>query len=147
MMGTWGFIIKFSQLLCMFKNVYNKMTFFFSKCLTMPPGLQDLKKKKKKSKKLKLIQFESGISGMELSWVGKISCRRKDLLQEEMTTHSNIAPWKIPWTEKFGRLLSMGSQRIRHNSATQPAHTYKKQLIYDYQKLSKVFVIHHGALK
>ena len=33
----------------------------------MPPGLQDLKKKKKKSKKLKLIQFESGISGMELS--------------------------------------------------------------------------------
>ena len=30
MMGTWGFIIQFSQLLCMFKNLYNKMPFFFS---------------------------------------------------------------------------------------------------------------------
>ena len=25
---------------------------------------------------------------------------------------------EIPWTEKFGRLQSMGSQRVRHNEVT-----------------------------
>ena len=33
-------------------------------------------------------------------------------LEEEMTTHSSILAWKIPWTEEFGGLLSMGSQRV-----------------------------------
>ena len=28
---------------------------------------------------------------------------------EEMATHSSILAWKIPWTEKAGRLQSMGS--------------------------------------
>ena len=32
-----------------------------------------------------------------------------------MATHSNILAWRIPWTEKPGRLQSMGSQRVRHN--------------------------------
>ena len=31
-------------------------------------------------------------------------------LEEEMATHSSILAWKIPWTEKPGRLQSMGSQ-------------------------------------
>ena len=39
----------------------------------------------------------------------------EDLLEKEMATHSNILAWKIPWTEKPGRLQSMGSQRVRHN--------------------------------
>ena len=33
-----------------------------------------------------------------------------------MATHSNILAWEIPRTEKPGRLLSMGSQRVRHDS-------------------------------
>ena len=28
-----------------------------------------------------------------------------------MATHSTILAWKIPWTGKFGRLQSMGSQK------------------------------------
>ena len=32
--------------------------------------------------------------------------------EEEMETHSSILAWKIPWTEKPGRLQSMGSQRV-----------------------------------
>ena len=37
------------------------------------------------------------------------------LLEKEIVTYSNTLAWKIPWTEKHGRLLqSMGSQR-RHN--------------------------------
>ena len=34
---------------------------------------------------------------------------------EEMATHSSTLAWKIPWTEKPGRLQSMGSQRVGHN--------------------------------
>ena len=37
-------------------------------------------------------------------------------LEEEMATHSSILTWKIPWTENSGRLQSIGSQRVRHDS-------------------------------
>ena len=36
----------------------------------------------------------------------------EDLLEKEMATHSSILAWKIPWMEEFGRLQSMGSQRV-----------------------------------
>ena len=39
----------------------------------------------------------------------------EDLLEKEMTTHSSILAWKIPWTEDPGRLQSMGSQRVEHD--------------------------------
>jgi len=29
---------------------------------------------------------------------------RKDTLEKEMATHSNILAWRIPWTEESGRL-------------------------------------------
>ena len=32
-----------------------------------------------------------------------------------METHSSILAWRIPWTEKPGRLQSMELQRARHN--------------------------------
>jgi len=32
-----------------------------------------------------------------------------------MVTHSSILAWRIPWTEKPGRLQSMGSQRVGHD--------------------------------
>ena len=41
-------------------------------------------------------------------WVGKIP------LEKDMATHSSILAWKIPQTEKPGRLQSMGSQRFQH---------------------------------
>ena len=33
------------------------------------------------------------------------------MLGKEMATHSSILAWKIPWTEKPGRLQSMGSAK------------------------------------
>ena len=39
----------------------------------------------------------------------------EDPLEKEMATHSSTVAWKIPWTEKPGRLQSMGSQRVRHD--------------------------------
>ena len=34
---------------------------------------------------------------------------------KEMTTHASILAWEIPWTEKPGGLLSVGSQNIGHD--------------------------------
>ena len=33
-------------------------------------------------------------------------------LEKEMATHSSVLAWRIPWTEKPGRLKSMGSHRV-----------------------------------
>ena len=46
------------------------------------------------------------------------SLGREDILEKEMTTHSSILAWEIPWTEKPGGLQSMGSQKVGHNLAT-----------------------------
>ena len=43
------------------------------------------------------------------------SLGREDPLEKEMVTHSSILAWRIPWTEKAGRLQSMGSQRVGHD--------------------------------
>jgi len=40
---------------------------------------------------------------------------QEDALEEEMTTHSSILAWKIPWTEEPGRIQPMGSQRVGHD--------------------------------
>ena len=36
-------------------------------------------------------------------------------LEVEMATHCSILVWRMPRTEKPGRLQSMGSQRVRHD--------------------------------
>ena len=43
---------------------------------------------------------------------------QEDPLEKEMATHSSTLAWKIPWTEKPGRLQSMGLQRVGHDWAT-----------------------------
>ena len=43
------------------------------------------------------------------------SLDQEDPLKEEMATHSSILAWRIPWTEKPGRLRYIWSKRIRHN--------------------------------
>ena len=35
-----------------------------------------------------------------------------------MAPHSSTLAWKIPWTEELGKLQSMGSLRVRHDSVT-----------------------------
>ena len=35
----------------------------------------------------------------------------EDPLEKEMATHSSIHAWEISWTEKPGKLPSMGSQK------------------------------------
>ena len=40
----------------------------------------------------------------------------EDHLEKGMDTHSSILAWRIPWTEEPGKLQSMGSQSVRHDS-------------------------------
>ena len=39
---------------------------------------------------------------MKVMWIQSLG--QEDLLEEEITTHSNILVWKIPWTEEPGEL-------------------------------------------
>ena len=50
----------------------------------------------------------------------------EDPLENEMATHSSIFAWRIPWTEKSGRLQPKGLQRDEHNWATNP-QKWKRQ--------------------
>ena len=43
----------------------------------------------------------------------------KDLLEEEIATHSSILAWEIPWTEEPDGLQFMGLQRVGHDLVTE----------------------------
>ena len=65
--------------------------------------------------------FPGGSNGKESAWsAGEPSSipGREDPLEKGMATHSSILAWTIPWTEELGGLQSMGSQRVRHDWAT-----------------------------
>jgi len=53
------------------------------------------------------------LSTMWDTWVQSLG--REDPLEKEMAVHSSTIAWKIPWTEKPGRLQSVGSQRVGHD--------------------------------
>ena len=48
----------------------------------------------------------------------------EDPLEKEMATHSSILAWRIPWTEEPGGLQSKGSQRVRHDWASEHINTH-----------------------
>ena len=41
------------------------------------------------------------------------SLGQEDPLEKEMSTHSSVLAWEIPWTEEPGRVQSMGLQKNR----------------------------------
>ena len=53
------------------------------------------------------------LPAMRETWVRSLG--RKDPLEKEMATHSNILAWIIPWKEEPGGLQSTGSQRVGHD--------------------------------
>ena len=50
---------------------------------------------------------EAGDSGSTLG--------QEDPLEQEMATHSRVLAWRIPGTEKPGRLQSMGLHKVGHD--------------------------------
>ena len=53
---------------------------------------------------------------MRETWVRSLG--QEDPLEKAMAPHSSTLAWKTPWTEKPGRLQSMGSPRVGHDWAT-----------------------------
>ena len=51
------------------------------------------------------------------------SLGQEDPLEKEMATRSSILAWRLSWTEEPGGLQSTGSQRVRHNWATNTLST------------------------
>ena len=60
------------------------------------------------------------LPAMQETWVRSLGW--EDSLQKEMATHSSICVWRIPWTEKPGRLQSTGWQRVGHGLGTKQVH-------------------------
>ena len=65
------------------------------------------------------------------------SLGREDPLEKEMTIHSTILAWEIPWTEEPGRLQSEESQRVRKNSVTK--HSTANPDTGKFSKIHKCF--------
>ena len=66
-----------------------------------------------------VTQMVKSLPAVWETWVRSLG--QEDPLEEEMATHSSILAWEIPWTEEPGRVQSMTSQRVRHNSVSEHA--------------------------
>ena len=60
-----------------------------------------------------VAQTGKNLPAMWETWVRSLGW--EDPLEMEMTTHSNMLAWRIPWTEEPGGLQSMGLQRVGHD--------------------------------
>ena len=67
------------------------------------------------TKSQEYLGFPGGSDGKESAWMqetGIWSLDWEDPMWNEMATHSSTLPWRIPWTEEPGSLLSMGSPKF-----------------------------------
>ena len=60
-----------------------------------------------------VAQTVKRLPAMQKTWVRSLG--QEDPLEKEMATSSSTLAWKIPWTEKSGRLQSMGLQKVGHD--------------------------------
>ena len=58
------------------------------------------------------IKNTSAMQEPQETWVQSLG--KEGPLEEGMATHYNILAWRIPWTEKPGRLQSIESQTVKH---------------------------------
>ena len=69
---------------------------------------------------------------MQETWVQSLGLEYP--LEKQMVTHSRTLALEIPWTEEPRRLQSMGSQRVRHDWATEPPrrckHSIKPSIVF-----------------
>ena len=77
-----------------------------------------------------VTQMVKNWPAMQETWVRSLG--RDGPLEKGMATHFSILAWRIPRTEEPNGLQSMGSQRVRHDWAT---NTLKSQYVYDLKPL------------
>ena len=64
-----------------------------------------------------IAQSVNHLPAMQEIWVRSLG--QEDPMEKEMTTHSSILAWRIPWTEEPGGLVH-GAARVRHDLVTKP---------------------------
>ena len=79
------------------ERVYDKAVYYHVTYLTSMQSTASL-----------MAQQVKNPPAMQETWVQSLGW--EDPLEKGTTTHSSILAWRIPWT-----VLSMGSQRVRHN--------------------------------
>ena len=57
------------------------------------------------------------LPAMQEMWIGSLGW--EDPLENEMSIHSSILAWEIPWTDEPGRLQSMRLEGVGHDLATE----------------------------
>ena len=62
-----------------------------------------------------VAQMVKNLPAVWETWVSSLG--QEEPVDKGMATHSSIHAWRIPWTEKPGRLQSMGLQRLEHDWA------------------------------
>ena len=60
-----------------------------------------------------MAQMLKNLPAVQENWVQPLG--QEGPLQEGMATHSRTLAWRIPWTKEPGGLLSIESQRVRHD--------------------------------
>ena len=73
-----------------------------------------------------VAQMVECLPAVQETWVRPLG--QEDPLEKGKATHSSILAWRIPWTEEPGGLQSVGSQRVRHNWATNTLALFKTDL-------------------
>ena len=63
-----------------------------------------------------------------------------------MATHSSILAWEISWTEEPGR-LSPWVPKVRHNLATEHAHTYLKTSLSIYLSILLILFLRRTMIQ
>ena len=74
------------------------------------------------------------------------SLGREDALEKRMATHSSILVWRISWTEKPSGRQSTGSQRVRHDWATNTTNSYCSHFTDEDTEASRVLSAHKVCL-
>ena len=74
---------------------------------------------------------------MQVQFLGQ-----EEPLEKEMTTHSSILAWEIPWTEEPAGLQSLGSQRVRHDLVAEHEHELTRAV----ENILKVILIYTKVL-
>ena len=60
-----------------------------------------------------MTQLVKSLPAILETWVQSLG--QEDPLEKEMTTHSSILAWRIPWIKEPGGLQPMESQRVGHD--------------------------------
>ena len=75
------------------------------------------------------------------------SLGQEDPLEEGMASCSSILAWRIPWTEKPGRLQSIGLQRVGHDrSDWVHAHMYRERMAKEEATLFFLILLCHSSV-